>query len=248
MTTKIEEPDEFICESSYYLINGVKHWRVTRVKSIINKPGLNNWRARSDYAQTQKYLTERANFGSKAHKLFELIVNGKKVNPDNYEEQELKDDLDIFHEVKDKCKLKPFCTEQHLWGEFQVIGDTVRIAGTADYIGEYTSYDQFLPTTGRGKNKKFVESKFPKGAKVVGDWKTSPGIYGDFWLQIAVYVIMYERLTGEKLDGGFILQMRPDGKGRDFVIEEKTREELEDYFILMTHCMPLFQAQQEGLL
>jgi len=243
---EITEPDEFIPESNYYLINGVKYWRVTRIKSIINKPGLNTWRARSDYNKTQQYLKERADFGSKAHKLFELKCLGKTVNADNYEEQELKDDLAIFDTVLDKCKLKAILTEQHLWDEFEINGEIIRVAGTADYIGKYTSYQEFLPTVGRGKNKTSVDAKFTKESFVIGDWKTSPGIYGDFWLQLATYAIMYEHLTGIKVDGAFILQMRPDGKGRDFIIEEKTREELQKYFELMLHCVPLFAAQQNG--
>lgn len=249
----IKEPAEYICESNYYLIDGVKHWRVTRVKSVLNKPGLNAWRARSDYNETQKYLHERANFGTKTHKLFELKCLGNSVNPDNYEEEELKVNLAIFDLVQKNCKLKPILLEQHLWGEYEIDGVVYRIAGTADYIGKYTSHQEYLPAHGRGKNRVHEEPKFPKGALVIGDWKTSPGIYGDFWLQLGIYVDMYEKLTGIEVDGAFILQMRPKPNKEGiyepkFMIEEKTRDELRVYVKLMMYCLPLFDAQQNKVL
>lgn len=238
----IDEPLEYICESSYYLIDGKKYWRVTQVKGMVNKPGLNAWRARSNYSETQKYLHIRANFGSKMHKLFEIKLQDKEVNPDNYKEQELKDDLALFDEVMVDCKLKAAALEQHLWSE------EFNIAGTADYIGEYTSCSKYLPKKGRGSNRKPVESKFSDGAFVIGDWKSSPGIYGDFWIQLAAYAKMLYELTGIKVDGAFVARFRPDGKGEDVEIQERTWDELMEYWKLMEACIVLFEARQDKLI
>ena len=238
----IVEPDEYICESSHYLINGEKYWRVTQVKGMINKPGLNVWRARSNYSDTQKYMHLRANFGSKMHKLFEYKLQGKSVNPDNYDEQELKDDLELFDSVMINCKLQAGLLEQHLWSTEH------GIAGTADYIGDYTSYSKYLPKKGRGRNRKPIEAKFEDGAFVIGDWKSSPGIYGDFWLQLAAYAVMLYDITGVKVDGAFIARFRPDGKGEDVEIQEKTWDELMEYWKLMKACIVLFEARQNKLI
>jgi CRISPR/Cas system-associated exonuclease Cas4 (RecB family) len=227
---KIVEPVEFFAENYYYLINGKKYWRVTQVKNVINKPGLNNWRARKDYKECQKYLHERANLGKKAHKLFQLKLQGNKINQDKYD-NEIREDLILFDSIINNCKLSAEATEQHLWS------DEFDIAGTADYIGQYKSCIDFLPKKGRGKNRKPVAPKFVKLSHVIGDWKTSPDIYDDFWLQLAAYAYMFEKHTGEKIDGGFIAQFR-DGKVK---IEEKTRSELNKYFEVMKHCIKVFE-------
>jgi hypothetical protein len=238
---KIDEPDEYLCESNHYLINGKKYWRVTQVKGMINKPGLNAWRARSNYAQTQKYLHMRAEFGSTLHRLFEIKLNGGKVNHSNYDD-ETQTDLENFDEVSKKCKLKAAALEQHLWStEYE-------IAGTADYIGEYTSCPEFLPKEGRGSKRKPVDSKFPDGAFVIGDWKTSPDVYGDFWVQLSAYAVMLEELTGIRVDGVFIARFRPDEKKPDCEIQEMTREELDPYFEVMKACIKLFKARQDKLI
>lgn len=226
MEFKIDEPKEFICESYYYLINGKKYWRVTQVKSVLNQSGLNMWRARVGYSESQKVMKARQNLGTKVHKLFEIILNGHSVNKDNYKDNEVKEDIGLMEELIKNCELKPISLEQHLWSE------KLNVAGTSDYIGEYKSFNEYL-------NKK-NEPKFNDKSFVVGDWKTSSGIYRDYWLQLAAYVFMIEELTGIKPDGAFIALFR-NGK---LEIEEKTYKELEIYFEAFKHCIECFLYQK----
>jgi len=100
--------------------------------------------------------------------------------------------INIFNKWLTKNKLLPQSLEQHLWS------DKYKYAGTCDFIGIC--------------NNKFV----------IGDWKTSKGIYPEYWLQLSAYVMAFEEQTGLKLDGAFILQIR-DGEYR---FEEKTRDDL----------------------
>lgn len=222
----IKEPAELFAEKDYYLIEGKKYWRVTRVKSIINQPGLNAWRMKVGEKEAKKIMYARQNIGKKMHKLFELILQGHKINPDNYENKEIRTDLDLFQQLIDNCLLNAECVEQHLWS------NKYGIAGTADYIGSYKSKDKYL--------KRNVEPKFSKKSFVVGDWKSSSGIYDDYWLQLAAYTKMFEEMTDIRPDGAFIAQFR-DGKIK---IEEKTYEELMKYFIVMLHCIELYKFKK----
>lgn len=231
---KIEEPVEFFAESYYYLINGEKYYRITQVKSVLAQQGLINWFKYKDGKEIDKYLKIRQNFGTKNHKLFELKLNGNKINPDNYEE-EVKENLLHFDDICEKCNIIPESTEQHLWSK------KYNIAGTTDIICKYKSCEEFLPTEGRGKNKKHVEGKFKKSSRLIGDWKTSPSIYEDYWLQLAAYLFMFEELTGEKINGAFIAQFR-DNKVH---IEEKTKEELLPYWEVFKHLIEAFKHKHK---
>lgn len=224
---EIEEPKEYICESYYYLINGKKYWRVTQVKSVLNQAGLNAWRARVGNSEANKIMHARQNLGTKVHKLFELILDNNKVNPNNYKSEEVKQDIENMNILIDDCKFEPLMLEQRLWN------DELSIAGTADYIGKYKSNKKYL--------KKKEEPRFNKVSLVVGDWKTSSGIFKDYWLQLSAYVYMFWKLTGVKPEGAFIAQFRNDKVN----IEERTFDELMLYFEAFKHCIECFEYQRK---
>jgi hypothetical protein len=227
LKVEIDEPKEFICETYYYLINGKKYYRVTQVKAVLNQVGLNNWRVIKGKAESSKIMKARQNFGTKIHKLFELTLQGHKVNRDNYKDEEVIQDLDLMDELIKDCNLDASSIEQHLWSE------KYQVAGTVDYIGGYASSDKYL--------KKKIKGKFINTSNVIGDWKTSNAIYEDYWLQLSAYIFIFEEMTGEKLAGAFIAQFR-DGK---LHIEEKTYDELKPYFEIFKHCIKCFEYQRK---
>ena len=218
---EIEVPKEFIAESYYYLINGKKYWRVTRVKSVINQEGLTRWRISVGSKESNRILKLRQNIGTKVHKLFELTLLGNIINPDNYDE-EVKEDLALFADMIKDCGLEMEGLEQRLWN------NGYNIAGTCDYIGKYTSNKKYL--------KKKAVPKFNNDL-VVGDWKTASGIYPDYWLQLSAYVYMFESLTNVKPRGAFIALFR----NNKLLIEEKTYDELMKYFEVFKHCIKIFE-------
>lgn len=71
------------------------------------------------------------------------------------------------------------------------------------------------------------------GKLMILDWKTSRGIYDEYWLQMAAYVQSFEELTGIKVDGVGILHIR-DGE-HQFVT--KTYDEVMKF-------LPVFLAAQ----
>ena len=222
----ISLPDEYICESNYYLINGKKYWRVTRVKSVINQPGLNAWRASVGAKAASRVMKIRDEYGTRFHKLADIIVHGKNLGGEYGKEMQL--DLLSFKRFCKTCVIDVEATEQKMFS------DLYHIAGTADIVMKYISNPEFL--------KRNVEPKFNETSRVIGDWKTSKTIYDEYWIQVGAYVALFEECTGIKLDGGIIAQFR-DGK---INVEEKTYDELKCYFEAMKLCIKLFIFTKEG--
>jgi hypothetical protein len=222
---KISLPKDITCENDFYLIKNKKYFRVTRVKSIINQPTLNNWRMKLGEKEATKILIKRQEFGTMAHNIFERIAKGIYININDYANDELKDDIKLMYDFIGDCDIDTDATEQKLYS------DKHCIAGTCDFIGKYTSNNKYL--------KRNINSKFNESSLVIGDWKTSSLIYKDYWIQLAAYVIMFEELTGIRVDGAFIALFH---KNR-LIIEEKTYDELLEYFEIMKHCIALFKYQ-----
>jgi len=176
----IKTPAEFICTDNYYLIKGKKYARVTRINSVIDKPELRNWYAKTGAAKAKEVLKKRAGFGSTVHKLIEVSLSGEVISKDNYDEF-LMESIDLFNKWKAKHELLPEAMEQHLWSE------KYQYAGTCDCICKLD------------------------GKLMILDWKTSRGIYDEYWLQMSAYVQAFYELTGLKVDSVGILQIR-DGE------------------------------------
>lgn len=218
---KIIEPDEYFCTSNEYNIGGKKYARVTRTLGVIGKPGLISWFLHVGKKEANRVKKKRQVLGTKVHKLIELQLQKKEYHLEEYE-QEIQQDIKLFKEFEKECKLKPEGLEQHLWS------NEYNYAGTADYIGYYTSSDKYRV---RGH-----ELKFTKSSRVILDWKTSRSIYPEYWLQMAAYIHAFEELTGIKLDGAGLVQIR-FGKIK---VREKTYDELMDLFHVYKSVLVLY--------
>ena len=224
---KIDLPADVIVDRNGYTLGGKKYTRVTRTLGVISKPGLLVWYQNVGKYKAGEIIKNRQVLGTKVHKLFELTLQEKKFDLENYEE-EIRTDVDMFIKFKDDTKLSDYALEQRLWSE------TYSYAGTSDYIGNYTSCDKYRI---RGH-----ESKFLKGGYVVGDWKSSKNIYPEYWLQLAAYGWAFYELTGIKLDGAFIAQFR-FGKVR---VEERTWDELMELFEIYKAALTLFKWKNKN--
>lgn len=211
----IQVPLELLIDSDSYIIDGKKYFRVTRVKGAINQPGLNYWRASIGSAKANRIMKTRATFGTNLHKLIEVTLMGHAVNVSNYD-NETQESLRLFNTAKDKYNIQAESLEQKLWNE------DLGVAGTADFIGTAD-----LPKLG-------------KNAHVVFDWKSSKSIYPDFFIQLAAYVFTFELMTGVKLDGAVILQIR-DGKMK---LEEKSYDELKRFYEVFQCALCIFRYQK----
>lgn len=211
----ITVPLELLVDSDSYIIDGKKYFRVTRVKGAINQPGLNYWRASVGSARANQIMKVRATFGTNMHKLIEVSLMGHEVNAANYDE-ETQESFALFLQAQAKYDIQAEALEQKLWN------DDLGVAGTTDFIGRAN-----LPKLGTN-------------AHVVFDWKTSKTIYPDFFIQLAAYVFTFEIMTGIKLDGAVILQIR-DGKMK---IQEKSYDELKKFYSVFKCALCIFKYQK----
>lgn len=218
---KIDVPADCLVTKKGYEMSGLVYARVTRVLGVIAKHGLAIWYQKVGKVRAKQIIETRQVIGTKVHKLFELMLQGKKFDLDNYE-YEIQTDVELFKKFMVDTKLKLQASEQRLWS------NKYHYAGTCDYIGQYTSCKEYLI---RGH-----EPKFEKSSLVIGDWKTSKAIYKDYWLQIGAYAYAFYELTGIKV-GGFIAQFR-DGKIK---VDEKTWDELVDRFRVFKAAIILYE-------
>lgn len=223
----IVEPKEFFATKNEYNINGKTYFRVTRTLSIISKPGLLVWWQSVGKKRADEIVSERQIIGTKTHKLIELTLKDENIHLDTYE-KEIRDAIDMFKNFRVDAKLKPESLEQHLWS------NKYEYAGTADYIGKYTSNEKYLI---RGHSPKFI-----KESRVIMDWKTSKSIYPEYELQLSAYAMAFKELTGLTLDGGAIVQIR---FGR-VKVKEYTWEELESIFPIYLATITLFNWKYKG--
>lgn len=219
---KIDLPADVIVDREGYTLNGKKYSRVTRTLGVISKPGLLVWHQTVGKYKAAEIMKNRQVLGTKVHKLFELILQGKEFDIDNYE-TEIQTDVTLFNKFKEDTKLNDYALEQKLWSE------TYSYAGCADYCGNYTSCDEYRV---RGH-----ASKFSKGGYVILDWKSSKYIYPEYFLQLAAYAWAFYELTGIKVDGIVIAQFR-FGKVK---VREKTWDEIMEYFEVYKAVLKLYR-------
>ena len=219
---QIVEPAEFFCTSNEYNIGGQKYVRVTHSLSVIGKPGLISWFLSVGREEADRICAKRQVLGTKVHKLIELDLKGEEYHPESHED-EIQEDMALFKDFKKDCKLKLEGLEQHLWS------NTYQYAGTADYIGMYTSNPKYKV---RGH-----EMLFTKSSHVLMDWKTAKSVYDEYWLQMAAYVVAFEELTGVKLKGAVIVQIRY-GKIK---VREKSYKELMEIFEVYKAALKIYK-------
>ena len=116
----------------YYIIDGIKYNRVTRILDIISKPEFYRWYGKYGFDYCQNHMENRATFGTMAHKNIERILNGEDV--DIYSVgREMSDTLQRFMTWAADNSLQPIYLEK------QLVDDDLMIAGTADFIGYYNN-------------------------------------------------------------------------------------------------------------
>lgn len=233
MTKKwqIVVPSDFESTDTRYRFNGTEYYRVTHLLGVIANHALTNWRGKIGHAKANQIMETRQAIGTHVHKLIELTLQGKKINLGNYE-TEIQEGLCKFYEFRDLAKLEPQGLEQRLWS------NKYKYAGTADYIGKYTTPEKFLVST-IINHKRVKVPKFSDGALVIGDWKTSKNIYPKHWLQLAAYAWAFYELTGIKVDGAVVVNIR-DGRLR---VKEMTWDELMLEFEAFTSVIVTYEWQ-----
>jgi len=143
----IKVPMDIIATDNYYLIKGKKYIRVTRVLSIIDKPELRNWLAKTGNKKSKQILKSRAGFGTTIHKLIEVLLSEGKLDITNYDDK-FKDTMNLFEDWKKNNAISVEATEQKLWSEkynFAGTCDCIAIINGSRYICDWKTSKDIYP-------------------------------------------------------------------------------------------------------
>lgn len=79
------------------------------------------------------------------------------------------------------------------------------------------------------------------GKKYIGDFKSSSGIWDEYWLQVAAYQQAYlEEFPTETIDGAMIVRL-----GKNNQLEVKTSEDYTKNVIAFNHALELYRRMME---
>ena len=197
--------------------------RVTQINGILDKPALMFWAANmtansfaqqirglkrlpsEGYIETMVKIAKASRFknsgeacdiGTTVHQLVEDYINGVKVVIENYDKP-VQNGFNAFMSWWCDADIEVIATEEKVFytHEDAMLGD-ISFGGTADLICKRN------------------------GLLTIGDWKTSKGFYEpSMALQLAAYLLAYEYLTDEKVEGGAFIGRLDKATGK---FEEKT--------------------------
>lgn len=219
-----------------YLIDGKPATGVTTIIGVLAKPALIGWAAKTAVEYLQKltpdielgypketwaqWLDEAktahnqkrdsaATHGTDAHALVEKYIKLTISTPGFVIEEEFK-------------PIRPFIewaltnVDHFLFSERQMFNDEKFIAGTADF-----------------------GAVMKDGKKLIGDFKTSSGVYGiDYFLQCAGYRFLAEAEGDAPYDGCVIVRLGKKG-AKDFDVHYRYTSDEEAFMA----CLTLYRAQ-----
>lgn len=165
----------FIVDSDSYTIKGKRYPRVTRILDIIAKPEFFRWYAKHGMEFCDRVRDDRAVFGTRLHKEIQNILEGREVFVDSGEMGVCIDNFRGW--LGGKSRFIPVVLE------YNVFSDVLGCAGTLDCVARYEGF------------------RFPW----LFDWKSSKRVYDNYRLQVSVYLVMYESMTGRRLGGACIV-------------------------------------------
>jgi hypothetical protein len=188
-----------------YHINGKSYARVTRVLDIVSKPEFYRWFGKHGYKACIKQRDDRAAFGTRVHKVIQDYFNYDLVPSGLPPDDELSLVFNVFLDWLSSHRVIPRFLEVHLFS------DRFQVAGTCDFVGMFD------------------------GSLMVLDWKTSKRVYDTYPVQVAIYMSMFESMTGETCDGAGVVCFRHDGVHEKYIDRDRCLE-LVEVFGNMREC------------
>jgi hypothetical protein len=197
---------EFNEAKHIYTLDGKRLYGVTSVLGVIAKPQLISWAAN----EAVKYLIDNSVWEKTREEVETLLQEAKTAHRRKSEkaasvgtdvhalcEEYVKDCIKDGGVAKDFIHADPMVNKFISWAvenkvkfldsERKMYSEKLWVAGTCDFIAEIN------------------------GKRMMGDIKTSSGIYGrEYFLQCAGYILMAEE-HGEKYDGSIIVRLGKDG-------------------------------------
>lgn len=172
----------------YYDDDGVKYHSVTNVVGSIDQQGLEEWR-KAVGEDVANYVSRKAmNLGTKMHTMVETYLYNKKNTEKNLFAKAHFDNI--------KPLLQPITNIRGL--EEKMCSKELGLAGTADCIAQYNGELSIIDFKTSSKKKQ-------------EDWILK------YFLQTTAYAIMWEEITGEKIEQIVILITGEDGSRDEYI-------------------------------
>ena len=172
----------------YYDTEGNRYHSVTNVVGSIDEKGLEEWR-NAVGEDVANYVSRRAmNLGTKLHTMVETYLYNKKNTEKNIFAKAHFDNI--------KPLLQPIANIRGL--EEKMCSKDLGLAGTADCIAEYNGELSIIDFKTSSKKKQ-------------EDWILK------YFLQTTAYAIMWEEITGDKIDQIVVLITGEDGSREEYI-------------------------------
>ena len=172
----------------YYDTEGNRYHSVTNVVGSIDEKGLEEWR-NAVGEDVANYVSRRAmNLGTKLHTMVETYLYNKKNTEKNIFAKAHFDNI--------KPLLQPIANIRGL--EEKMCSKNLGLAGTADCIAEYNGELSIIDFKTSSKKKQ-------------EDWILK------YFLQTTAYAIMWEEITGDKVDQIVVLITGEDGSREEYI-------------------------------
>ena len=188
------------------LAKGIMLPSVTTVLSLLSEDGIKAWKRRVGEAEASKVSTRALANGNELHLIIENYLDNKPIT-----KFKNKVSLELFEQAKEELHKINNIKAQ----EVQLYSTKIGVAGRVDCIGEYDGVLSVIDfkSSRKKKQKSWIKSYF---------------------LQATCYALMFEELTGQKIDQIVILVSAEDGTVQSFVQDKEQYikqlfEVIEDY-------------------
>ena len=207
--------------TAYKLEDGT---RVKSVTTILNNLGWNKnvlvaWARRTALAgeDPEAVLKEAGTIGTLAHYLCECDIKGEKADLTDYSAEQIEKAENAFLGY---LEWKKMTNPKYEAIELKMVSEKFKIGGTADFIARIN------------------------GALVLGDFKTSKGIYPEMTAQLAAYRKMYLEIQPKaKIESAMILKL--DKNSGAFSHHFVGKSQLEWGWKVFQACMELDKLHKE---
>ena len=175
------------------LDKNIKLPSVTNLLSVISEAGIKAWKARVGEAEANRVSNRSLANGNELHSIIENYLDNKPIIGFSNEVS-----LKLFEQAKPELNKINNIKAQ----EVQLYSTNLGVAGRVDCIGEWEG--------------KISVIDFKSATK-----KKTKSVIKSYYLQATCYALMYEELTGEKIDQIVILISAEDGTVVPFVEDKE---------------------------
>lgn len=190
---------------------------VTTVLKMLNKPQLLHWAWKLGHEGKELEATRQhaADIGTIAHALCEAYLSGRELDRSNLAPEMLEQAEHGFQ------RFLAWWEKEHLAvieTEYQMVSESLQVGGTADVIASH-----------------------PNGRTVLADFKTSPRVYDESFIQAATYAAIYEERIGP-IDDVFIVRIGKEQDDPGEIVPVRDRLKRSEAFALLARARTALQT------